>query len=227
MSPTKNHFEINGFIIVRSFLTEEQLAILSDAIGNLNLKPRAGGIREIDKLIPEVATFAKSEDMMFHASRYLSPNPKLVRAIYFDKNPVNNWLVSWHQDKTVTLSEKVEFNDWEPWSIKKGIHHVQPPIEVLENMITLRIHIDGATRENGCLKVIPGSHKHGLISTHDIPQYIKNKKIVFCEVIAGDAVVMRPHLLHSSEKAKVNDKRRVLHFEYSSYELPNGLSWHT
>ena len=28
-------------------------------------------------------------------------------------------------------------------------------------MLTVRVHLDGATRDNGCLKVIPGSHRLG------------------------------------------------------------------
>jgi len=225
MSSTEENFESCGFDIVKSFLSDKQVSLLRDVIKNQKLEPGTGGIREIDTLISEIGDFAKSKQMISQVSRYLSKTPELVRAIYFDKNSENNWLVSWHQDKTVTLSDKVEMSGWGPWSIKKGIHHVQPPLEIMEDMVTIRIHIDDAKKENGCLKVLPGSHKHGLIKTSDILKYVENVKPVYCDVLAGDAVVMRPHILHSSEKAKVIESRRILHFEYSSYELPKGLSW--
>jgi hypothetical protein len=41
----------------------------------------------------------------------------------------------------------------------------------------------------------------------------------------GGAVVMRPLLLHSSTTATTPKHRRVLHFEYSSVDLPAGIRW--
>jgi len=225
VNSSEKNLEIFGFDIIRSFLSGKQLALLIESTEKLKLKPRAGGIREIDKLIPEIGDFSSSEYMISNISKYLSSKPIMVRAIYFDKNPESNWLVTWHQDKTITVTDKIEIDGWGPWSVKNNVHHVQPPIDVLENMITIRIHLDDAKIENGCLKIIPRSHKYGLIKTPDITKYVENENPVFCEVKAGDAVFIRPHILHSSEKAKVIKNRRVLHFEYSSYVLPNGLTW--
>lgn len=47
----------------------------------------------------------------------------------------------------------------------------------------------------------------------------------FCLVARGGAMLMRPLLLHSSSTALNPGHRRVLHFEYSSIDLPGGLKW--
>jgi ectoine hydroxylase-related dioxygenase (phytanoyl-CoA dioxygenase family) len=114
---------------------------------------------------------------------------------------------------------------WGPWSLKENIHHVQPPLEVLDAMATIRIHLDEASKANGCLKVIPGSHRFGLLETLEVTEKVNKIVPIYCEVKAGDAIVMRPQIVHSSEKAKRIENRRILHFEYSSFELPEGLSW--
>jgi hypothetical protein len=67
-----------------------------------------------------------------------------VRAIYFDKSSDANWLVPWHQDLTLALRERLESPGFGPWSVKDGIPHVQPPVELLERMLTVRIHFDDA-----------------------------------------------------------------------------------
>ena len=114
---------------------------------------------------------------------------------------------------------------WKAWSIKDGIHHVQPPLEVLNNMVTFRIHLDDTNEENGCLKIIPHSHKLGILTQEEINTIIKQKGLYTCNVNAGDALIMFPHLLHSSSKSKSYSHRRIVHIEFSSYQLPCELTW--
>ena len=45
-----------------------------------------------------------------------------------------------------------------------------------------------------------------------------------CIVCAGDAVVMHPLILHSSARSRSSGHRRVVHLEYSSYELPTSIT---
>jgi len=225
MISSEEKVEQFGFDLVHSVLSNEKVSSMISLLEETKVMPRKGGIREIDKIIPEVAEFANSKLLLSLASRYLAGNPFLVRAIYFNKSQKNNWLVTWHQDKTVTVSNKMELDGWGPWTLKANVHHVQPPLEVLEKMVTIRVHLDKTTKDNGCLKVAPGSHKQDLLATSDVLNKIQNIDPFFCEVEAGDAVVMRPHIVHSSEKAKTIENRRILHFEYSCFELPEGMSW--
>jgi ectoine hydroxylase-related dioxygenase (phytanoyl-CoA dioxygenase family) len=150
---------------------------------------------------------------------------RVVRGVYFDKHREANWKVAWHQDLTIAVRERVEVEGYGPWSIKAGIHHVQPPVEVLENMLTLRLHLDDADETNGALRVLPGTHKHGRFDAAQIEYWKKRQRTVTCAVRTGGAVVMRPLLLHSSTTATMPAHRRVLHFEYSGVELPAGLRW--
>lgn len=134
-------------------------------------------------------------------------------------------MVSWHQDKTVVLTEKKEIEGWGPWSIKDNAHHVQPPLEVLNHMITFRLHLDEADKNNGCLKVIPKSHEMGILNQVEIKEIVNNNAQYFCEADAGDLIMMKPHLLHSSSKSVSPSHRRVVHIEYSNYPLPENLFW--
>ncbi len=218
-------FDNIGFEVLENILTQDEVQCLCKVLQAHKLQPLSGGIRRIEQLVPEIAVLAQSEKILSIAKRYLIAEPQLVRAIYFDKSPKNNWFVTWHQDRTVTVSERFEAEGWGPWSLKAGAWHVQPPLAVLENMITIRLHLDPSTTSNGCMKFIPGSHKNGLIKSGQVQEHIKGSNAVYCEASLGSALIMRPHIFHASGKATSPMPRRVLHFEYSSYKLPEGVAW--
>lgn len=93
---------------------------------------------------------------------------------------------------------------------------MQPPLEVLNQMLTLRIHIDPADDQNGCLQVMPSSHKLGVLKHSEINEHVDKNRVVNCIAKKGDTLIMRPLLLHSSSKALNPSHRRTLHLEYSS-----------
>ena len=218
-------FDDIGFTVIDELISADEAQALLSELSELKLEPMRGGIRRIEQLLPAVDELSMSARLISVAQQYLDGSPELVRAIYFDKSPDNNWLVTWHQDRTVAVSRRFDLEGWGPWSVKAGAVHVQPPVEVLDNMITIRIHLDPATRANGCLKVLPGSHRVGLLPSNEVYEQIDKEQVVYCEFETGSAVVMRPHIMHASEKSTSDQPRRILHFEYSSYKLPEGIQW--
>jgi ectoine hydroxylase-related dioxygenase (phytanoyl-CoA dioxygenase family) len=186
---------------------------------------RRTGIRNLEKKFASIARVAAEPSVLSMAEDSLGSEARLVRALFFDKTPERNWSVGWHQDRTVALSRRVELSGWGPWTRKEGVDHVQPPREVLEQMVTIRVHVDAADEADGCLFVIPGSQKLGILKKREINQVVAVSTPRACVVGAGDALVIRPLILHSSLKSRRPAHRRVVHLEYSSYELPAGIAW--
>ncbi|BBM02936.1 phytanoyl-CoA dioxygenase family protein [Microbulbifer sp. GL-2] len=143
----------------------------------------------------------------------------------FDKTDSNNWYVAWHPDKTVAVSSKFNRPGWGPWTVKDGAQHVQPPFSVLEEIITLRVHLDDANVENGCLKVLPYSQRDGLLESEEIKNYVAKGDVVSFEAKAGDVLAIRPHIIHSSSKTQLPGRRRIIHLEYTGFSLPRGILW--
>ncbi len=92
-------------------------------------------------------------------------------------------------------------------------------------MVAVRIHLDDCGPDNGPLRVIPGSHRHGWLD-NEISHWKETVEPVTCLARAGGAIVMCPLILHTSSKAVLPNHRRVIHIEYASEELPGGLQWH-
>jgi ectoine hydroxylase-related dioxygenase (phytanoyl-CoA dioxygenase family) len=187
---------------------------------HFNQAGRRNLMQESDVVKQFIATVMAPMLQAFTASQ-LFP----VRALFFDKTPVTNWKVAWHQDLSIAVAERRDVPGFSGWSLKDGVWHVQPPASVLERMITLRLHLDDCGTENGPLKVIPGSHREGRLSRERIEWWKTHGEVVECHVPACGALLMRPLLLHSSSPARQPAHRRVLHVEFASESLPAGLQW--
>jgi ectoine hydroxylase-related dioxygenase (phytanoyl-CoA dioxygenase family) len=91
-------------------------------------------------------------------------------------------------------------------------------------VIALRIHLDDSTEANGPLRVLPGSHRDGVLSEASLDARVAASEAVVCLARRGDALLMRPLLVHASSKATSTTTRRVLHVEYATTrDLHGGL----
>ncbi|HSY09384.1 MAG TPA: phytanoyl-CoA dioxygenase family protein [Candidatus Dormibacteraeota bacterium] len=183
-----------------------------------------GGIRNLLRDSSRVNETATSAKLISYLENLLGGKVFPVRAIFFDKTPESNWRVPWHQDLSIAVAKQIETPGFNAWSIKDEILHVCPPREILERMATARLHLDECDAENGALKVIPSSQADGKLNATEIGEWTREEAVI-CEVPKGGALLMRPLLLHSSSPAKKPSHRRVLHIEYATIELPNGLKW--
>jgi hypothetical protein len=159
------------------------------------------------------------------AAERLGPTCRPVRAILFDKTLETNWSLPWHQDRTIAVAERIEGEDFGPWTIKDGLLHVAPPFRVLAGMITLRVHLDAVPPSNAPLLIAPGSHRLGRIAEAEVPNVVKRCGIMACLADAGDVWVYSTPILHASEAAREPAHRRVLQVDFTADDLPGGLQW--
>lgn len=211
--------DAQGFVIVPKVLDQATCEALRGLLGDADGAGTRGMLR-----VPEVMSLAQS--LLVDLVRpHLPAEPVPVRGIYFDKRPETNWLVAWHQDITLALKERAEVPGWGPWSVKDGVPHVQPPVECLKQMLTVRLHLDDADADNGALRVLPGTHRLGRLNAGSIAQCRETHAEALCAAKAGDALLMRPLLLHASSRSTSEHRRRVLHIEFAGFELPTPLEW--
>ncbi len=216
-----------GFVRLRGQLAPAAIASLIRDLDSCR-KPNAigAGLRDVLNLVPSVRTIAQSEELMSVLNAVGVGSARCVRGIYFDKQRDANWKVVWHQDLTIAVKRRVDVDGFSAWTMKAGSQHVQPPVEILENMVAVRVHLDDADETNGCLRVIPGSHRHGRLNPEQITELRRDLGETSCVVKRGDLLVMRPLLLHASSIAVQPTHRRVIHLEYSTSNLPGGLEWY-
>ena len=190
---------------------------------------RPAGIRALSAKSDMFRELIESREFRAIAEGVLGKACFPVRTILFDKTPDANWDVPWHQDATIAVVSRpdnlTDAPGFGPWSVKEGVHHVQPPASVLERMLTLRLHLDDCPEDNGALRIVPGSHAHGFIEEASLKREECESRARTLAVPAGGLVVMRPLALHASRKATRPAHRRVVHVEFAADALPYGLEW--
>lgn len=180
-------------------------------------------IRQLLKEIPETAKIIFNDNLKTVVRQVFGDDYFVVKSIYFDKPETSNWFVSYHQDLTISVDKKVELQNFGHWTVKQEQFAVQPPIDILKNIFTVRIHLDETDENNGALKVIAKSHLKGIYRPEAIDW--KTEAETICKVPKGGLMIMKPLLLHSSSKTTNNKKRRVIHIEFSNLELPREIQW--
>jgi hypothetical protein len=211
-----------GFVVVARVVSEELLREAEELLETLNVS-RAGTRNLLEHewcrlLAVSIRNHAALADC-------LPPTSVAVQCTYFDKSPLRNWRVAFHQDLAVPTSQRSHHPDLGVWSEKEGQLFVHAPASLLAQLLAVRVHIDAATTSNGPLRVIPGSHRLGRLSPAQIQQARATAHEVACTAQPGDVLLMQPLLLHASSKGMVPDRRRVLHFLFAPPNPGYDIRW--
>lgn len=167
-------------------------------------------IHQVHYISPTMLEFVKHPRLAEILSRIVAPDVKCMQSMLFVKPPQFQGQ-AWHQDEIyIPTRDRSLCGGW--------------------------IAIDDATIENGCLYVIPGSHKTGYLwpqRPHENPEEFDfasesygfdDSGEVPVEVKAGTVVFFHGYLLHRSKRNRSNGYRRVLVNHYmNAYSL---LPWH-
>jgi ectoine hydroxylase-related dioxygenase (phytanoyl-CoA dioxygenase family) len=94
------------------------------------------------------------------------------------------------------------------------------------NLLTCMVAVDPATRENGCVQLVRGSHRLGRldhprvgeasgVDPERLAQLLKTHEIVHAELEPGDAAFFHSNTLHASGPNRSSAPRTIIHFSYN------------
>jgi phytanoyl-CoA hydroxylase len=233
-SDLKSFYQENGYLIVADALTSGEVDELRRETTRI-CRGEAGEVRGVTpaepdesdddvlrrylcihfphKLSPVMKHYLAQEAMVDALTQIIGPNVKCMQSMLFIKASGKPGQ-AWHQDEYfIPTRDRSLTGGW--------------------------IAMDDATVENGCLWVIPGSHKHGIIwpqRQHEDRRFDCTGEAIYfpysdddaipVEVPAGAIVFFNGYLLHRSlpNRAK-GGYRRVLVNHYCSAETL--LPWRT
>ena len=153
---------------------------------------RPGGFNLRYRWAYELATHEKILD---HVERLLGPDIVLWAMVFWYKEPHNSKYIPWHQDATY-------------WPIEPRIN------------LTVWVALGPTFRENGCLRLIPGSHKKWLDDQYQpldqasafseglTADQVDESKALDLEMAPGEGVFFTEATLHGSD-ANLSDVPRV------------------
>lgn len=222
--------EQKGFCIINSIYSFDEIQSIANLIDTLNTsKPTFRksedlfAIRQFIKELPEIKKLVFNDNLQSVINTIVGNDYFIVKSIYFDKPEKSNWFVAYHQDLTISVDKKIETEGFNFWTSKHNQFAVQPPTSLLENIFTIRIHLDDTDEENGALKIVEGSHLKQIYRPEAIDW--KTEKETFCNVEQGGIMLMKPLLFHGSNRTTNQKRRRVIHLEFSNTVLPQEINW--
>lgn len=195
---SREAFDRQGYTIFRAVLDAELIAEASAHVDwlrarNPHLRPEGLG----NKLVggdPFWLRLVGDPRLLDIAEQFIGPNIALFASHYISKPPRNGQPVLWHQDGSY-------------W-----------PLEPME-VVSLWLAVDDSRPENGCMRVIPGSHRLGLQELErrdDVANVlgsglndalVDESAAVDVVLRAGDVSMHHPNIIHGSN-ANLSPRRR-------------------
>ncbi|MDP4503418.1 phytanoyl-CoA dioxygenase family protein [Nonomuraea turcica] len=190
-------YDRDGYTIFRNVLDRDLVAGASDHVAWLQANhPDRLGEDLATELVagdPFWVRLVSDDRLLDLAELFVGPDIALFAAHYISKPPFSGMPVLWHQD---------------------GAYWPLEPMRV----VTLWLAVDESTPDNGCVRVIPGSHKedlHALRQRDDIDNVLGSESAVTVDesravdlvLSPGDVEVHHPNILHASN-ANTSPRRR-------------------
>ncbi len=194
----RRQYEQDGYVIVRNAIDAD---LAAEAVRHCGwLMERHPDLRPEDLhhgLVADDPFWVRlvSDDRLLDiAEAFIGPNIALFASHYICKAPRTGKPVLWHQD---------------------GSYWPLDPMEVT----TIWLACGPSTRENGCMRVIPGTHNlelHEMQANQDVesvlgsqidPALVDDSKAVDLELAPGDVSIHNPNIVHGSE-ANTSDQWR-------------------
>lgn len=204
-------YEKDGYIIVKNFLAaEEAQKLYNIATVDDTLKKHAFDLNDQTGKKTKLTLWYMPGDDAFGL---LTKSKRIITSV--DKLLDGDAPVCHFHSKLMQKEPKVG-GAWE-WHQDYGYWYKNEFL-LPDQMISVMVAITEATKENGCLQVIKGSHKMGRIehgfageqvgaAQHYVDLALKTMELVYVELQPGDALFFHSNLLHRSE-ANLSDRSR-------------------
>lgn len=201
----RDGYEAEGIAVFRSAISQDLVLEAKAHVDWLQakhpeLRPEQLGHKLIAK-DPFWVRLISDKGLLDIAEQFIGPNIALFASHYIVKPPYDGQPVLWHQDGSY-------------W-----------PLEPMD-VVTLWLAVDDSKPENGCMRVVPGSHKMKLQELHERkdvanvlsseldPSLVDESKAVDVILNAGDVSVHHPNIIHGSEANNSPQRRAGLTIRY-------------
>lgn len=177
---------------------------LEDPFDNYYGRHRAdqGALFDLYQRHPEFQNLAKNSQILDALEEVLGEHIFLYEntLVYKPKGTENE--VPWHQDFINRPHEPRKFIAW--------------------------MALDKITRENGAMKIIPGSHKLGFLPWYHVPGETHHTRLktegvnlsgaIYAELDPGDVLIFNQLVVHASDKTDTDLPRRAYRVSYQGFE---------
>jgi phytanoyl-CoA hydroxylase len=218
----KRSWRENGYLAIEGILSPQKVEILRREADALSARAQGltestdrfklkafdtGGtmlqqVAEPHELGGEWMALTRDPNVLDVVEELLGPNILLYYSMLMMKPPRQGFTAPWHQDFAFFVHDRTD-------------------------LLACQIYLDDSTLENGCIRVVPGSHRWGLINHFKDGQFTGvvqgdtsayDEQEVAMPMAAGGMLVWHSLTLHSSHPNRSEKPRRAIVLEYKNPE---------
>ncbi len=182
----------DGVAILPAVLTSDEIDAIKAEVSVDHETMRRTGIRNLEKTFGSIARVAAAPSVLSIAASLLGRDSSARSCAVLRQNPGAKLVCGLASGSNRRAKPPTRNARLGPWTNKDGVDHVQPPLAVLNQMVTMRLHVDDADEEWSCLRVITDCHRLGILTQDEIVRTAAASTPKACVVASGDAGIMRP-----------------------------------
>ncbi|MCW8129540.1 MAG: phytanoyl-CoA dioxygenase family protein [Planctomycetota bacterium] len=210
-------FQRDGYIVVPGlFDTEEMDALLKTAKADRQLEQSAYGRKDASGAVSKLALWNEPGDDLYGTIA------RCERIVNTMETLLGDEVYHWHSK--MMLKEPLVGGAWE-WHQDYGYWYNMGCL--FPDMASCLISVDRASKENGCLQVLKGSHKIGRINhlasgeqagadMERVEQAMQRFELVHCETAPGTGIFFHGNTLHRSDQNRSPNSRWSLICTYNT-----------
>jgi predicted DNA-binding transcriptional regulator YafY len=204
-----------GLTVLNHLYSRREIRLLGNTLHKKigeRLKNEDGVVRQLLVDQPALAQILLNRNLT-RLIQHIDPNAFLVKAVFFNNAPTETHYQNWHQIERLAVLSKDSNTSAETL-----------PDEMVRNVFCIRIHLDDTQEGNGQQLVLPGSHKKRF-TREEIDLLSNNSNSYVPDLYSGSVLLMNALLLTNFSVPPTVKRRRMIHLEFTSSELPDGLEW--
>jgi len=225
------HYHRHGYVVARGLVSGAEIALLRDAVRQLLKQAPVGPDQPHDRAghavpHPRDYAFLRHEDGAPVLNRISAPLARSADVLKVYANP-----------RLLQAVEALYGPDWVPFaeSIVVKLPHVGAPFawhqdgrfatgEVAERGVNFGIYLHDSDESNGCLYVVPASHRNGRV---DVAARVaahgeRLPGSIPVPVAAGDVIVHSRNLVHGSFTNRSAEQRVTVYFGFHARATVEG-----
>jgi ectoine hydroxylase-related dioxygenase (phytanoyl-CoA dioxygenase family) len=207
----------DGFVRLPGLFAADEIEPLAEAC---RADPEIGGalvaIADSSGKAQEVVSWSLPSD------DFIGVLPRLARIVEAAEDLIGGPVYHWHSK--LSMKRPGSEGRWD-WHQDYGYWYYDGCLA--PDLTTCMIAIDATSVENGCVKLVRGSHLLGRIDharvgeasgvdPQRLAKILESHAVVDCEMAPGDAVFFHSNTLHASGPNRSNRPRTILHCSYNA-----------
>ena len=210
----KNHYDELGYVVVPDFFSAEELSVINQELNQCDTSAQKTGEHEgftyqLAMLTDKTRAFAHDERILNLIEDIVKPGIAIFSSKLLTKLPNSPSVCHWHQDDAYYTE-----------------------VADSEKRMSIWVPLQDTDERNGCLWIVPGSHKQGLM-----PYKVKDNgtcrkaldeeqvdlsKAIPVPMKAGSILLFHALLWHSSKGNETDHVRRAFIVSYQEATVPIG-----